>query len=319
MILRLLTLLLLATATAVSAQDVKKASEPMARPWLDALWPPAAQVRFQPTTLEERELFGRLVPGILQAVPSTRTPPKALTSIAAKASFILEAWRDGDETFWTLREASARYRGAGAYVFRTGPAADVIIQAPHADYDLGTGALGAQLFLTGTPGNRPRAFFTNTAHRYKSHPEERREDPEHPADVAHNADHLFQITTDLSVRTLDSARVIQLHGFGASDNKSREALAAVVSAGTELPSEWSAAVAERLKQSLGEGVRLYPRDTRILGGTQNVQGRLIRTYPNARFLHLELSADVRKQLAEPERMNALCRALLDPITDESTP
>lgn len=311
-------------ALALAAPSV--AQNPMPRPWLDVLWPPAADVRFAPTTLEEREVFGLLIPGILKAsrarAADGASPPKALTALAAKASFILEAAEEKGETLWTLREASARYRGAGAYVFRTGPAADVVIQAPHADYDLGTGALGAELFVTGSPGNKPRAFFTNTAHRYKSRPDEKREDPEHPADVAHNADHLFQIATDLTVRALPRVRVIQLHGFAASAVGARQELAAVISTGSDRPSEWSTAVAERLKRSLGEGVRLYPRDVRILGGTRNVQARLLDTYPDARFLHLELSSQARKQLTHPERMAELCHALLDPVdpaTHEPSP
>lgn len=292
---------------------------PNPNPWLSVLWPPAAEVRFAPTTLEERELFTQLIPRLLKACPGQLAPDRELTALAAKAGFILEPWTHEGETFWTLREASARFRGAGAYVFRTGPASDIVIQAPHADFDLGTGALGAQLFISGRPDHKPRAFFTNTAHRYKSRPDERREDPEHPADVAHNADHLFQITTDLTLRQLGAARVIQLHGFARSEVKSREDLVAVVSSGTESPSEWSEVIAQRLQQLLGDGVRLYPRDVRVLGGTKNVQARLTHSYPNARFLHLELSSDARKRLAEPERLTELSRALLDPLAPTASP
>lgn len=297
------------------------AEAPMNEPasWFDGLWPNAAKVRFQPTTLQEREVFTALIPGILRSCEQGGAPPSSLVTLAAKAGFVLQASTHDGETFWILREASASLRGAGAYVFRTGKAAPVFVQAPHADYDLGTGALGARLFASGTKNSRPRAFFTNTAHRYKSHPEERREDPEHPADVAHNAEHLFQLTTDLAVRTTPNARVIQLHGFSASEGSGRASIAAVVSAGRDAPTPWAIAVATALREHLGEGARLYPRDTRVLGGTRNVQARLIHTYPSAGFLHLELSAAARAQFAEPERFEKLCSALLGPLESASSP
>ncbi|MFL5320016.1 MAG: hypothetical protein ACJ790_10215, partial [Myxococcaceae bacterium] len=138
-----------------------------------------------------------------------------------------------------------------------------------------------------------------------------KEDEDHPADVAHNPEHLFQITTDLIAQRLKHLRVVQLHGFGKSEAPAREALTAVVSAGSQTPTVWVSSVATALRLQLGDGVKLFPEQTQVLGGTTNAQARLLRSYPSAQFLHLELSSDARKELVTPERLQAFAHALLE--------
>src|SRR4051812_25487721 len=168
----------LVALAALAAAPVEK--NLMQKRWIDALWPPSKEVRFSPTNLQEREAFAKLIPEILKAAPTTKTPANALLVLAKSAGFTLDVWTEGGETFWTVREVPGHYRGAGAYVFRTGKAADIVIQAPHADFDVGTGTLGALLFLNAPADRKPRAFITNTAHRYKSRPDEKIEDEDHP-------------------------------------------------------------------------------------------------------------------------------------------
>src|SRR4051812_31815568 len=76
----------------------------MEKRWIDTLWPPAREVSFSPTTLQEREAFEKLIPAILDAAPDTKVPPKALGELAKSAGFTLESWSEGSETYWTLRE-----------------------------------------------------------------------------------------------------------------------------------------------------------------------------------------------------------------------
>ena len=53
-------------------------------------------------------------------------------------------------------------------------------------------------------------------------------------------------------------------------------------------------------------MRRFPEDTHALGATTNVQGRLLRAIPGAEFVHLELSAELRRSLAtDPEQRRRL--------------
>ncbi len=282
------------------------------------LWPRVADVKFHPTTLEERAAFAKLLPALLRAAPERKKPTAAQVKLAGSVGFLLEVWEGKQDTFWVLREKPGRYRGAGAYVIRTGPATDDIVQVPHPWFDRGTEGIGVGLFACAPEGHRPRVFMTATAHRYHGHPGETPEDPEHPADVAHNPDHLFQEVTDLVARTLAAPRVVQLHGFGtakaAAGLRDRN-MYAVVSSGTREPTTWARGVSRRLVKWWGEGVRLYPEGSQVLGGTQNAQGRLLQSYECARFLHLELSAPARKALSSGERLARMGQELFAPLED----
>lgn len=282
--------------------------------WVERLWPDRDTVRFQPTSLEERAAFSQLVPALLAAAPHTSVVPRELVPLAEAVGFRLEVWESGSHRIWVLREASGRHRGAGAYLIRTGPATRDVVQAPHAYFDRGTEELALALFLCAPSDHRPRAFATNTAHRYRSRDGERRSDGgDHPADVAHNPDHLFQLVTELLARGLPGMRLFQLHGF--SERTERPALEAVVSAGSRTPTGCVRSVARRLTPLLGEGVRLYPEDTRELGGTRNAQARLIQAHPGARFVHLELSPQARRRFSAPDRVAHLAAALFVPDED----
>ncbi|RKH18024.1 hypothetical protein D7X74_10780 [Corallococcus sp. CA047B] len=281
------------------------------------LWPRVDAVTFHPTTLEERAAFTKLIPALLAAAPKQKDVPPELTNVAASVGFFLETWTTPRDTFWVLRERPDRYHGAGAYVVRTGEATEDVVQVPHPYFDIGTEDIGAGLFSCPPEGRAPRLFMTATAHRYHGTPGETPEDPEHPADVAHNPDHLFQTVTDLAARSLPALRVVQLHGFGESKvQKGRtETLTAVVSDGSRQPGAWARQVSVPLEDALGHGVKLFPEGVQVLGGTQNAQARLLQAYPQALFLHLEMSSRTRKALARPARLERLGQILFAPLED----
>lgn len=283
--------------------------------WVKELWPAPSSVSFAPTSAEERAAFAALVPALLEAASKSRPLPEGSSALAASVGFRLETWKRRGETFWVLREAPGRRRGAGAYLLRTGPASEDVIQAPHAYFDVGTGPLAGALFACGQGAFRPRAFMTNTAHRYQSRPGETPQDLDHPADVAHNPAHLFQEVTGLLARSMPSLRVVQFHGFGKAELPGREALAAVVSAGSHTPSACARQFAGRLSAILGQGVRLYPDETQVLGGTRNAQAQLLQAYPKSQFVHIELSAQSRRALASPEQLARLGSRLFAPLED----
>ncbi|WP_147470014.1 hypothetical protein [Corallococcus sp. AB049A] len=281
------------------------------------LWPRVDAVTFHPTTLEERAAFSKLLPALLAAAPKQKDVPPELTNVAASVGFFLETWTTPRDTFWVLRERPDGYHGAGAYVIRTGEASHDVVQVPHPYFDIGTEDIGASLFSCPPEGHAPRLFMTATAHRYKGTPGETPEAPEHPADVAHNPEHLFQTVTDLAARQLPALRVVQLHGFGESKvQKGRtETLAAVVSDGSRKPGMWARKVSSPLEDVMGPGVKLFPDGVQVLGGTQNAQARLLQAYPLARFLHLEMSSRTRKALASPARLDRLAQILFAPLED----
>jgi hypothetical protein len=291
------------------------------------VWRPGASVTFAPTTIREREALGQLVPELLEGSRAATPPdPQAWQAQAEAAGFRIERWDVDGQPYWALVELPEQRRGAGAYIFRVAPAAadeaaEILLQAPHAYFDVGTGQLGAQLFFFPPPGARPRAFFTNTIHRYQSAPGKKLKQKNSPADVAHNPEHGFSTATEAFVRTLGGhALVVQLHGFAGRPEDDEDSagaaaggaapageIAMVVSAGDKHGSSpRSLALAAALTKLFGAGVKRFPEDTRVLGATTNVQMRALAHVPGAEFVHIEMSAATRKALAaDPELRRGL--------------
>jgi hypothetical protein len=286
-------------------------------------WGAGKDATFQPTTLVEREAVVRLVPALLAAAATEPPPdPSRFLGDAARAGMTLEVWTVGDTTLWALVEAPAARRGAGAYLFRAGVApADlrpaILLEAPHADHDLGSGDIAAALFVAPPGPKRPRALFVNSIHRYQLEPGRRQRGDDNPADVAHNPDHLFSAATDAAAAALGDVVVIQIHGFaegaeGGDDGADAGVDAPRLPPGTLLvisagdrrgSSPTTTALAAELNKAFGPGVRRFPEEAGALGATTNVQGRLLAAHPGARFVHLELAAELRKQLrASPAKL-----------------
>ncbi|MCA9542388.1 MAG: hypothetical protein KC620_26005, partial [Myxococcales bacterium] len=155
----------------------------------------------------------------------------------------------------------------------------------------------------------PRALFVNTAQRYGYGPP-----VEHsPADVCHRPEHLFNAATWLAARALSPVQVVQLHGFDAESVP--EGVMAILSEGRPQPA--SAALSEqaaRLKGAFSGDVRRFPDDITVLGGTTNVQGRLLAGLPGVRFVHVEMSVALRARLRKTAAArNALAEALFAPL------
>jgi hypothetical protein len=294
------------------------------------LWPRPSPV-FAPMAIEERTELGALVAALARAAIAGGDV-RALAARAAGIGFGIEIWRVRGRVFWALRELPDRRRGAGAYVLRPGPhpgaQPEIVLQAPHAYFDRGTGNLAAALFFGHEGSGRARALFTNTAHRRgggsaapgepgaPSEPGEPSEpdgqvdddapDATGPADVAHSAEHGFQAATEQIARVLDRVVVIQLHGFAERPGKPE----IILSSGADRAD----ALLAGLQASLGavfERVLRYPDEIDELGGTTNVQGRMLARYPRAHFVHVELSARTRRRLgASPALLARFAHALL---------
>ncbi len=293
------------------------------------VWRPGLNATFAPTTIAERETLARLVPRLLEGARAATPPdPLAWQEDAARAGLVIERWQVDGQAYWALLELPEQPRGAGAYIFRVAPAdaaadaaAEILLEAPHNYFDERTGQLGAQLFFFPPPGARPRAFFTNTIHRYQSAPGKKLKQKNSPADVAHNPEHGYSTATEAFARALGGrVLVIQLHGFagqpGAGEDDEESAatpteISMVVSAGDkQASSPRSAALAAALARAFGTGVKRYPEDVKVLGATTNVQGRLLRSVQGAEFVHIEMSAELRKSFTSDAAQRARLGTIL---------
>ena len=238
----------------------------------------------------------------LDAVELAAFASSPATSAKARTHAAAAGFEVADVPEWpgtaVLYEAAKR-RGGGAYVIRRASKSRLIVQAPHTFFDEGTLPLGCAFFHT----SDARAFFINTVHRYKAAPP----GEDQTADVAHLERSLFQSATLGALRSLGASTVIQLHGFG-----SERAMKAVVSSGEARAGVPHVdRVARALDAVLGGGVLRFPADTKELGATTNVQGKVVRASGGV-FLHVELSDETRKLLiADGSKRAAVFSALLE--------
>jgi hypothetical protein len=231
-----------------------------------------------------------------------------LLKVSQTGSSTLEHVLDGfqldvlDTNHLALVEQPERRRGAAAVVVRTGEAAAVAVEVPHSFFDESTLPIGLVLFET----IRARVLLVNTVHRYRSlagkEPSEAAaaEDtaPAASSDVAHAERSFFLSAHVAFVQTFPNGITIQLHGFRDDQATGIDAiLSAANTSASVMP------MAERLRQSLGLKIALYPKDVRKLGGTKNVQAQQSRRRQHP-FVHIEMSKKLRQRLVED-------RSLLD--------
>ena len=193
-----------------------------------------------------------------------------------------------------LRELPTRRRGGGAYLIRPGSASRLVVQAPHTFFDEGTLPLACELFQRAGAA----ALFIDTAHRYKAaEPDER---GDHPADVAHARDSLFQAATVGAINQVVGLTVAQIHGFAP-----RESGAAIVlsTGASELLAPLTTRVRAALSPIVSGPVLRFPDECRELGATTNAQGAIVRA-AGGRFLHLEMSAALRQTLLDDAALRA---------------
>jgi hypothetical protein len=308
-----------------------------------ALWPRPRRTALAPATPAERASVLALVEVLRASPPPSRAQDAgtAWAEQAARAGFALELWRveassaagladalPGAGWFWVLRERGD-VRGHGTYVFRAGPdqgarhhGAAIIVQAPHAYFERGTGALAATLlFAAADPGQGPDVLMTDSLHRYQQASGARSKQARNPADVCHEPTHLFQ---DVTAALADGGprAFVQIHGFAVPGDGTAHGWRRtdhpdiIVSAGHSRGSTiHSTAVADAWARLFGASVvRRYPEEIGVLGGTTNVQARLLRTRAQAAFVHVELSSTMRARLvASDEERAAWARALLQAL------
>ncbi len=271
------------------------------------IWRPQLRPAWRAPTADEARALSDLVVALMAAARGTGSLTET-QALADHAGMRIERWEvKGRQHLIAIEPPDARH-GMGAYLFALDapplPTPWLLWQAPHAYHDVNSGRVAAQLYFGTTGANAPRVFFTNTLHRYTQSDGRRAKAKVNPADACHNADHPFNLATQAVAAAYPGATVVQLHGFAAGadpdDDAPRlpEGTRVVVSAGRkDGPDALSTAAASELARLLGAGVRLFPSEVGALGATTNVEMRGLAAAPSARFLHLEMSAEVRSALA----------------------
>jgi hypothetical protein len=238
--------------------------------------------RYRAPSPEERAALTRLVASLVSGDSRISAPAR---TDAAALGFRIEPVPEMAGVV-LLSERGDQRRGGGAYLFRPGAPSRVVVQAPHTLFDEGTLPLGCELFDRATA----LAFFIDTAHRYKAADID--DAGNHPADVAHSPETLFQAATEGLLRAAPGVTVVQIHGFGPRESGAAVVLSSgIARSGDELEKR-----AQELLAAVVSGrVARFPDDTSELGATTNVQGGLVRA-SGGRFLHVEIAADVRQRL-----------------------
>lgn len=227
---------------------------------------------------------------------------KAFSASLVTDARVAPAWADlGFEPRFfagqhAVRELAPARRGWGAYAFRSDPARALVIQAPHSDTDLGTGRIAIALYRVLSAWS----VALNSTPRTTT--------PD--ADLARDGGPFVELAD--AALTLDAnVIVLQVHGFGPRTAKTYglSGSSVVVSNGSRAPDPALREFAARLAAA-GFDARLFPEQSRYPGGTNNPVGRRFRERATGRFVHLELGAELRRQLLDqPARLEAFAACL----------
>jgi hypothetical protein len=274
------------------------AAEPAAIVLLDRLvgaayLPGATAENFQKPNSEQLLAWEQLFSDLLAnaVIPgATLFPEQVQRADGLGYQLAIEAIEGQD--FWLLREQVVL--GGGFYLIRPGGAEPLFIQAPHMRNDKHSERCAVRAFWTSQA--RAAAFSTISRSTLDPRPGQRYGD----TDLSHQEHCFLTSATRAAARTLPSLVVVQFHGF---DSEARDlgARSLVLSNGTRRPDPEQLAFAHLLDERWAPVEALiYPDDITVLGGLLNTQGSALMRFPQHRFLHLELSPQLRQELLEGE-------------------
>ena len=205
--------------------------------------------------------------------------------------------RAGGDSIVLVREAAGARRGRGFFAFRIGRRRPLAIEAPHSFTDRYTGPIAEKLFIESGAAAAAWNTVSRSGRSEKEESREREGEQDESADLAHLRDSFLQEFTRAFARAHADGVVLQIHGFDA-DVRGADGPCAIVSDATRNPVPWVAVAAGCLGDAFRKRTALYPRDAGELGGTSNAQAKLLRGLGSRSFLHLELSLDLRADLAK---------------------
>jgi hypothetical protein len=201
------------------------------------------------------------------------------------------------EPCWFIGEPAGKEFGRGWYLLRTNSESSIALEAPHAKNDIHTGTIGLQLFLA----DKIRAYGAATITRRS-------------ADMAHLDDTFFQAFTLAYADVCPTGLVVQLHGF-ETENHDNIRADIIATAGTRSPGPWLGEWIQQTRKTSSLTILGYPHDVTELGATQNSQADALRKNGNCRFLHLELTKELRDRLTRDTKLR---RVVLDSLPSAQT-
>jgi hypothetical protein len=246
-------------------------------------------------------------------------------ALAKELKYQLVQIDEGGKTYLVASDDSGSGRDP-IIVINTAPSRDVIFEAPHVPFEVGT-AEEAIILLSALDGI---AALIPGAHRCASKSFDacdgktpvclatRKDEPYRDSDVSHNTQTLFQVAHVVLAERWKNAVVVSLHGMKDDDNGVHTSV--IISDGTALKGDQAAAYpAMKLRLALASGAepgavvscnladdKKY--EARKLCGSTNVQGRNVNGDPDAcrgnvgqatgRFIHMEQDWGVLKPYAQ---------------------
>lgn len=252
------------------------------------------KTHFMPDTKDRKLLVEALTP-VIKNIESPKDADIAKVSSLVKKMNLDFKEYNGAEGHWLILGAAPKYAGCGYYVFRVGKVEkEIVVQAPHAIYDYGTDTLAKTAFTKMSV----RAVFFSDWQRYGSKGAE--PDKKSRFDMAHNPNTLFQDLTGLFA-TISEVKFVQFHGF-AQTTIGGAKVHFVLSSGSR---KNSSLFVDRLESELIGGyskdiVKVFPKNSRLLGGTTNVQGKMLRK-TEIPFVHVEISEFMRQVFENSEK------------------
>ena len=257
-----------------------------------ALFPPLRDAIgvAQPSSAEfvaSRSLFASALDGVAARDLAARS-----VDVGLDANAVVDAWRGT-----LLKEPEGQCAGRGIYLVRSDTTLPLAVTAPHRGADRHTGTLAAQLF----------AESGAAAAAWNSAPRSPTAECPNALDLARAGQHPFTAFALAFAEVNPRGRIVQLHGFDRdkrADEAGRSA-GLIVSNGTTEVDDALLDLADCLSVALDpHPVRVFPLETRELGALTNAQGAALRETGFNGFVHLELAADVRRQLTGDPALRA---------------
>ena len=190
--------------------------------------------------------------------------------------------------FLIISESREPYYGQGIYIIRKQSDSTMLLQAPHAFYDLGTASIAIKLMYE----NDIKALAINTTHRRNG-------------DMAHKSNTVFSIFSRVFAKMHHHASVTQLHGFNSEKRQQTRQLDVILSNGTVLNYHPLLKQSHCIKKTVGLSSRVYPAEISVLGGTRNTIRKVLSLIENTRFEHIELSFRARQLLKKSKKVRYL--------------
>ncbi len=229
-------------------------------------------------------------------------PNDSEEALARSVALGFDVHRD-DSGYTFLADSEAR--GWGYYHFGPSSAGALVLQAPHQFFDRHTGAIARGIFER-VP---VRVLALNSSHRYTD-----RKEGSAPSDLSHIPFSPFNALTRAVALSLPDAHVVQIHGYSAEKRKTDAAKTSdiIISSGVSASQPGMLALADCIEASTPWTVLRFPGQTSELGGTRNLQGRLLHALGKPIFTHLELSRVVRDSLVnDPEALNQFTQCFVE--------